>query len=49
VALAKQDASQEALDAQADAVKQLAAQAGLHVVNPRLNNGTFRGFTLTVR
>lgn len=48
VQLAKADASQEQLDAQAQLVVQLSEAAGTNKVVQELNDGHFRGFTLTV-
>jgi hypothetical protein len=48
VQLAKGDADQEQLDAQAQLVAQLSEAAGTNKVVQELNDGHFRGFTLTV-
>jgi hypothetical protein len=50
VALAKREnATQEQLDAQAAHITQLSASAGTDKIDASQNNGTFRGYTLTVR
>jgi hypothetical protein len=48
VELAKADASQEQLDQQAELVAKLSEAAGTNRVVQELNDGHFRGFTLTV-
>jgi len=49
VDLARSKATQEQLDAQADVVAKLSEAAGTNKVVQDLNDGSFRGYTLTVR